>query len=424
MEDTLTDAGSRKGICGSLLLHAPALVAEEARFRQGIYDRMDGQRAGGLALKVLVLASCRWWNASAEGAVAQARALGDAGCEVLFAGPRRSPAFRKAVEAGLPAVGMDLLGAAFPLGVAALSRIASRGRFDAVCVHRSEDQAAAVIASRVPVVRVRSDIRRPSSGPLARLIDGRTALVVFSSPFMLRKGYSRGRRGPVACIPAPVDTERFAPPPVREAGTRIAAVGRLSEIKGHAALIRAVAKVPSARLTIAGAPAQLSVRDLENLAARLGAGDRVEVAGRVEDVAPLYREAFLGVVPSLASEAVSRVAGEMMASGLPVLAAATNSLVDMVLDGRTGLLHPPGDADTLAGQIGYLLANPQVAFQMGAAARERCLSLYSRRAVGEAWLGALRGAGFGRRGGSRAGEHDDSERDINPGNGLNREDGR
>lgn len=346
-------------------------------------------------LKVLVLASCRWWNASAEGAVAQAQALRDAGCEVVFAGPRRSPAFRKAAEAGLPTAGMNLLGAAFPLGLAALARLAGRSRFDAVCVHRSEDQSAAVIASGLPVVRVRSDIRRPSSGPLARLVDRKTALVVFSSPFMLREGYSLGRKGPVACIPAPVDTDRFVPPPRREPSTRIAAVGRLSEVKGHSTLIRAVSRVPSARLTIAGAPAQLSVRDLEDLAGGLGAGDRVEVAGYVEDVAPLYREAFLGVVPSLASEAVSRVAGEMMASGLPVLAAATNGLVDIVLDGRTGLLHPPGDVDTLAGQIDYLLANPGIALEMGAAARERCVRLYSRRAVGEAWLETLRMAGFG-----------------------------
>lgn len=355
--------------------------------------------------------------------MAQAQALREAGCDVVFAGPRRSPAFRKAVEAGLPAAGVELLGAAFPLGLASLARLTGRMRFDAVCVHRSEDQSAAVIASGAPVVRVRSDIRRPSSGPLARLIDARTALVVFSSPFMLRNGYSRGRKGPVACIPAPVDTGRFVPPPRREPGTRIAAVGRLSEVKGHAALIRAVARVPSARLTIAGAPAQLSIRDLEALAGSLGAGDRVEVVGRVEDVAPLYREAFLGVVPSLASEAVSRVAGEMMASGLPVLAAATNSLVDMVLDGRTGLLHPPGDADTLAGQIGYLLANPGIALEMGAAARERCVRLYSRRAVAEAWIETLRGAGFGTHEGA-GGEHGAVERGITPGSGFNREDVR
>jgi glycosyltransferase involved in cell wall biosynthesis len=345
-------------------------------------------------LRVLVLASCRWWNATAEGAVLQAAALSRAGVECIFGGSPGSPALSRAAGMGLGTLGLGLEGAGFLSGAVRLARALRAWRPDWVVTHRSEDHLAAVLLSGAPVARVRSDIRRPSPGFLPDFVDCRTSLVVFSSRFMIREGYQGRRRGPTAVIPQPVDTDRFRP--AARPGTRtLVALGRLSEVKGHRVLIRALAARRDLRAVIAGAPAQHSIEDLASLASSLGVEDRLELPGFVEDIPALLARADLGVVTSLASEAVSRAALEMMSSGLPVLAAATNGLVDTVSDGRTGLLHPPGDHETLAAQAGYLLDNPAVIGAMSRAAVDLCRENYSLAAVGAAWLSALAAGGGG-----------------------------
>lgn len=331
------------------------------------------------------MATCRWWNATAEGALLGARALERAGIRVLLTGQPGSPIIEKAQSEGIETSSLRLQGASFAAGLSPLGRLLSRFRPDFIVAHRSEDQLAAVIThGRIPVVRVRSDIRRPSGSPLARLVDSHTALEAYSSPFMARSGYVRGRRGPVAVIPQPVDTGRFQPGPGGPPGTFVMAA-RFSEVKGHSTAFRALRDAPSARLVVAGARAQITVRQLRDEAESLGVSGRVEFTGFVEDIRTAYCRASIGLVPSLASEAVSRAALEMMACGLPVLAAATNGLVDTISDGRTGLLHPPGDSGVLGRQMSYLAEHPEVAGRMAVRARNACEALYSLDSVGFRW---------------------------------------
>ncbi len=342
------------------------------------------------------MATCRWWNATAEGALLGARALERAGIRVLLTGQPGSPVLDRAGSDGIEAAALRLQGASFAAGLASLGRLMSRFRPDFIVAHRSEDQLAAVIAhGRIPVVRVRSDIRRPSGSPLARFVDSHTALEAYSSPFMPRAGYGRGRSGPVAVIPQPVDTCRFRPGPGGPPGTFVMAA-RLSEVKGHPTALRALRAAPSARLVVAGAEAQITERQLRDEAESLGVSERVEFTGYLDDIRTAYGRASIGLVPSLASEAVSRAALEMMACGLPVLAAATNGLVDTISDGRTGLLHPPGDSAVLGRQMAYLASHPEVAGRMAARARDACEALYSLDSVGFRWrrlLEALRDGG-------------------------------
>lgn len=331
------------------------------------------------------MATCRWWNATAEGALLGARALERAGIGVLLTGQPGSPILDRAGSAGIEAAPLRLQGASIAMGLASLRWLLGIFRPDFIIAHRSEDQLAAVLThGRIPVVRVRSDIRRPSGSPLARLVDSQTALEAYSSPFMARTGYGRGRRGPAAVVPQPVDTDLFRPGPGGPPGVFVMAA-RLSEVKGHGTALRALRDAPPARLVVAGADAQLTRGDLLHEAEALGVSGRVEFTGFLDDIRNAYGRASIGIVPSLASEAVSRAALEMMACGLPVLAAATNGLVDTVADGRTGLLHPPGDSAVLGRQMSYLTAHPEVAGLMAARARDACEALYSLDSVGLRW---------------------------------------
>jgi glycosyltransferase involved in cell wall biosynthesis len=60
-----------------------------------------------------------------------------------------------------------------------------------------------------------------------------------------------------------------------------------------------------------------------------------------------------------------------MAVGRPVVASAVGDSADIVADGVTGFLVPPGDATALAARVGELLADPALRARLGAAARAR-----------------------------------------------------
>jgi glycosyltransferase involved in cell wall biosynthesis len=208
---------------------------------------------------------------------------------------------------------------------------------------------------------------------------------------MKERGYAGERTGPVAVIPNPVDTDRFSPSDFSGSRSRLlVSLGRLSPMKGHRTLIRALAMLPGdVRAVIAGPPSQQTAGDLASFADELGVGQRLELAGKIDDPSRLISTGTAGIVTSLGSEVVSRAGMEMMSSGLPVLAAATNGLVDLVRDGVTGMLHSPGNHRQLAAQAQFLLDNPALAERMGKRARRLCLERYSYESVAAIWSGIL-----------------------------------
>jgi len=90
-----------------------------------------------------------------------------------------------------------------------------------------------------------------------------------------------------------------------------------------------------------------------------------------EEVLALFRSARAVIVPSIVSDACPTVVLEAMAAGRPVVASATGGIVDLVVDGTTGLLVPPGDVSALAEAISSVLRDPPGAQAFGAAGRDR-----------------------------------------------------
>jgi glycosyltransferase involved in cell wall biosynthesis len=178
-------------------------------------------------------------------------------------------------------------------------------------------------------------------------------------------------RESIAVIPNGVDLASYrAGRPVRQIRT-VATVANLRHEKGHETLIAAAAALvpnhPSLRFRIIGDGPRRT--DLEALVRAHGLAAHVEFLGHREDVPALLAEADLFVLPSR-SEAFPNGAIEAMASALPVVASATGGLLDLIEHGRTGILVPAGDSNALAGAIGALIAAPERAADLGAAARE------------------------------------------------------
>lgn len=90
-----------------------------------------------------------------------------------------------------------------------------------------------------------------------------------------------------------------------------------------------------------------------------------------EDVVELFRTARVVVVPSVWADPCPTVVLEAMAAGRPVVAAASGGILDMVVDGSTGLLVPPGDAPALAQALAAVLSDPDKARAFGVAGRDR-----------------------------------------------------
>jgi glycosyltransferase involved in cell wall biosynthesis len=142
---------------------------------------------------------------------------------------------------------------------------------------------------------------------------------------------------------------------------RIGFAGRLVPEKGAHTVIEALALLPPSmadiRLVIAGDGPDRAV--LDDLVTRLGLGSRVEFTGHLsrQDVQRCMASVALQIVPSLWAEPFGLVVVEAMARGTPVLASATGALPELLEDGRTGYLCPPGDPARLAARMVEVLAD-------------------------------------------------------------------
>jgi len=116
--------------------------------------------------------------------------------------------------------------------------------------------------------------------------------------------------------------------------------------------------------------------ELERLVASRGLASRVRFLGHREDVPALLAASDLFVLPSR-SEAFPNGAMEAMAAGLPVIASAVGGLLDLIDQGRTGVLVSPDDPVALAGAIDMLAAASERAAALGAAARREIETRYS-----------------------------------------------
>lgn len=160
-------------------------------------------------------------------------------------------------------------------------------------------------------------------------------------------------------------------PQTRHRGRVVTTVSVLREGKGIEVLLDAVPMVRDARFVIVGdGPLR------EKLEAR---GTNVTWLGFRRDVPELLAASDLFVLPSL-GDAYPTVLMEAMAAGLPVVATRVGGIPEIVDDGRTGILVPPGDAPALAGAISDLLDSPERREALGRAARAEAERRFSTRA--------------------------------------------
>lgn len=187
-----------------------------------------------------------------------------------------------------------------------------------------------------------------------------------------------------------VQPGRYQPPETRP-GTRALFVGRLAAVKGIPVLFHAVQgllpDIPGFHLTLVGDGPERKV--LESMARKMGLAKNIHFLGykSQNEVAQLLREHDLLVLPSFA-EGVPVVLMEAMAAELPVVTTQIAGVPELVSDGVSGRLVPPGDADSLQAALAEVLGNPDRAATMGRAGRARVVDQFDIEKEA-AWLGTL-----------------------------------
>ena len=204
------------------------------------------------------------------------------------------------------------------------------------------------------------------------------AIVANSAAIAAHLRGERVRPDKVTIISNGLDLADFTPAPARQNRRRVIVVANLRPEKGYDVLIDAAVDVlrryPDAHFNCVGAgPLQAG------LEARLAAHnirDAFTFLGQRDDVPSLLATADMFVLPSR-NESFPNVVLEAMASALPVVATAVGGVPELVDHGRTGLLCPPGDPQALADRVCRVMAHPDLAARLGAAARRDVQARFS-----------------------------------------------
>jgi glycosyltransferase involved in cell wall biosynthesis len=243
-----------------------------------------------------------------------------------------------------------------PLFLASFVRAARRaGRSaDLVHAHWLPSGLVSLVVGRPFVVQLwGSDAELARHVPwLFRRVVRRARAAIAPSRALAEVAASLGARA-VHVVPAGVELPVSVPMP--DEPPHVLYVGRLAEEKGVRELAEAARGFP---LVVVG---DGPLRELLPQATGFVPHERI---------GPYYERAALVVCPSR-REGFGVACAEGMAHGRPVVASAVGGLLDLVEDGVTGLLVPPGDTAALRAALERLLGDRELRERLGAAGRER-----------------------------------------------------
>jgi len=214
-------------------------------------------------------------------------------------------------------------------------------------------------------------------------IDSRASLVVVPSLFLKNKLISYGVRKKIEVISCGVDTTLFSPKPVGivpknfyKSENTILYVGRLDFGKRIDVLIRAYFEITKKHnnvgLVLCGQDSG-ALSALQELISFLKINDRVSILSPLpaqsQELIDCYQYATLFVLPS-EMETQGIVVLEAMACGLPIVAASTSALPELIKPGENGFLFKSGDVEDCTKYIEAILSDSNQASRFGVRSRE------------------------------------------------------
>ncbi|MCK5306693.1 MAG: lipopolysaccharide heptosyltransferase II [Candidatus Omnitrophica bacterium] len=183
-----------------------------------------------------------------------------------------------------------------------------------------------------------------------------------------------------------VDLEKFTfnPGSLKRTGAfKVGIIGRITPLKGHKYFLKAISKVvrqlPRIRAQIIGeaAPGKIGCKEELLVSIRqLGITNYVEFLGRRSDIPAVLSGLDVLVMATTAQEAFGRVLIEAGAVGIPVIATRVGGVVEIIEDGKNGILVPARDSEAIAGALLKIYRDRQLAESFIKRAREKVERLY------------------------------------------------
>jgi glycogen synthase len=189
-----------------------------------------------------------------------------------------------------------------------------------------------------------------------------------------------------------IDPEQFKRTEARDALDRLGVrepyvlfVGRITDQKGIFHLLEASRRLPASVQVVlcASAPDTPEIEDrLRRTVAEMPQVRWINEMVPVPVVTQLYSHAAVFACPSV-YEPFGLINLEAMACQAPVVASAVGGILEVVEDGKTGLLVPPAQPEALAAAITRVLSSPDLARSMGQAGRGRVEAQFSWTSIAE-----------------------------------------
>ncbi len=241
------------------------------------------------------------------------------------------------------------------------------GRFDIIHIQKPYDMLPALIAARLTGARVVLGCHGEDFFAGDRWLASRMDAAVSCSHYNAQTVDARYHI-PITVVFNGIDTRTFHTPlamrDLPDSPFKLLFVGRLQEWKGVETILCALALLDDVTLTIAGDGNDRS--RLEELTQQLGISERVTFLGAVPrvDLPDIMHTHHALVASSYASETFGIGLVEAQACGLPVIASRFGGFVEVVSEGRTGLLYTPRDPDNLASCVRTLQSDPPLRLQL------------------------------------------------------------
>ncbi|HEX5634712.1 MAG TPA: glycosyltransferase [Gemmatimonadales bacterium] len=332
----------------------------------------------GVPGRVVHVAAGREWRGGERQVWLLARELARLGVPQVLVTARDSVLARRAREAGV-----DVVEAGWSIGLdpRALLTTISQTRALPATIHAHDPHALrlALLArpAGAPLVATRRVTFAVRAGGTWTRADRVIAISEAVARALVAGGVARER---IAVIPSAVPVAEIAraTPGGWRARLHLPAdapllvnVAALTPEKGHEVLLESAARLrathPAARWLVAGDGPLRGT--LAASARRLGLADVVRWLGHVDDVAGLLADADV-VVSASTAEGLGSTLLDAMALARPIVAAAAGGVPEVLAEGA-GLLVPPGAADALARAVSRVLAEPELAAALRAAAGRR-----------------------------------------------------
>ncbi len=323
---------------------------------------------------ILIMSSVRWYNASAHYALHLARALRKTGIRAVIFGIPGSPIIEKAREEGIPVIDDINLMKKNPLSyIKNIFKFRTRIKkyqFDLINPHLSRDHTFAFISlprQKLPVVRTRTDSIEPKNNIFNRLFYSISCRhLVVSSKFMASRIKNLDIKKKISVIPLDMDFKKFANyKPAEKLRTKlkipegqivIAFAGRLDKIKGVEYFINSYPFLKSkekVHFLISGEEINISAENLKRIAGCSGFKN-ISIIEKADDIREILSVTDIGVIPSIGSEAICRIALEMLSFGIPVIGTNINSIPETIKD-YSGIIVNAGSAEEIASAIDLLV---------------------------------------------------------------------